>query len=443
LPERRLRALIVSYAFPPWGEVGALRILNFCRRLPQYGIDPVVLTVKEECLDVRDASIVLPADLRIVRTGMVTNPLDWYRKVKPGASPIPNQQRAASVKLQPASGLRRNVLAALHIPDRYWGWYWPALRAANHLIQHEKIDVLFSSGPPWIPHLIARRIKKKHGIPWLADFRDPWAKLSHGNVARPAWWNSLSEKMEENCVRDSDIVVCNTQRLRNGMRQAYAGVKPDKFRFLSNGYDDSVSLQASSKQLGTQKLLLHLGSLYGERRIDTFLSAFAKLLRSGRISPHSAKILFQGDTDAKYISEADSMVPDLMAEKSVEFRPRVRFQEAQQLLRSSDLLLLFQGSHVLQLPAKFYEYLQTGIPIFAVCDEGALSDVIEATQSGLWAPAADEAKIAEKLTAALQMPRRTPEEVKQTSAAYEYSSLARTLADWMRELEQEQPSGKN
>ena len=436
MPEHRLRALIVSYAFPPWGEVGALRILNFCRRLPEYGIDPVVLTVKEEYLDVRDASVTLPPDLSVVRTDMVTNPLDWYRKVKPAATATPNIRRPANGESPvQASGLRKNVLAALHIPDRYWGWYWPALRAADQMLRRDKFDVLFSSGPPWIPHVIARRIKHKHRIPWLADFRDPWAKLSHGNVERPGWWNRRSEKMEEDCVRDSDIVICNTQRLRDGMRQAYPAIDPEKFRFLSNGYDDSASIQAPPGEAGPQKLLLHLGSLYGERRIDTFLSAFAKLLGSGQIPPHSAKVVFQGDTDAKYIAAADSIVPELIKDKSVEFRPRVRFQEAQQLLWKSHLLLLFQGSHALQLPAKFYEYLQTGIPIFAVCDEGALSDVIVATQSGVWTPAADEARIAEKLALALRMPRRTPEEVRQSSSAYQYSSLTRTLANWMREVE--------
>ena len=437
MPDRRLRALVVSYAFPPWGEVGALRILNFCRRLPQCGVDPMVLTVQEKCLDVRDASIALPSDLAVVRTGMVTNPLDWYRKLRPGATASPNARRAP--KNGPAArtlGLRKNLLAALHFPDRYWGWYWPALRAADRLLQHEKVHVLFSSGPPWIPHVIARRIKRKYGIPWLADFRDPWAKLSHGNVERPEWWNRRSEKREAACVRDADIVVCNTQRLRDGMRQAYAGIDPDKFRFLSNGYDDSVSLQGPPREAGPQKLLLHLGSLYGERRIDTFLSAFARLLNSGQMPPHSAKVVFQGDTDAKYVAEAESIVPHLIKDKAVEFRPRVGFQEAHQLLWTSDLLLLFQGSHALQLPAKFYEYLQTGIPIFAVCDQGALSDVIDATQSGLWTPAADEAQIADKLALALRMPRRTPEAVRQTSSAYQYSSLTRTLANWMHELEQ-------
>jgi glycosyltransferase involved in cell wall biosynthesis len=435
LSERRLRALVVSYAFPPWGEVGGLRILNFCRRLPQYGIDPVVLTVKEECYDSRDNSVSVPSDLTVVRTGVITNPLDWYGKVKPGAAPTPNGQRPSKDRA-PAkpSRLRRDVLAALHIPDRYWGWYWPALSAAGDLLRREKFDVVFSSGPPWIPHLIARQIKHQYRIPWLADFRDPWAILSHGNVERPPWWNRLAIKMESQCVRHADLVICNTQRLQTGMQQAYSQLTPEKFRFLSNGFDDAVSVQLPRTERTAQKLLLHLGSLYGERRIDTFLLAFARLLRSARLPAGSAKIIFQGDADPKYIAQANQIVPNLIADWSVEFRPRVSFQEAKQLLWKSDLLLLFQGSHALQLPAKFYEYLQTGIPIFAVCDEGALSDVIAATQAGIWTQAADGDRVAEKLLAALRMPRRTPEEINRTSSAYQYSSLTQRLAGWMQEL---------
>lgn len=434
MPVHRLRALVVSYAFPPWGEVGGLRILNFCRRLPQYGIDPVVLTVKEECYDSRDNSVTLPPDLTVVRTGVIANPLDWYRKAKPGASSSPNGRPSKDHAPAKPSRLRKDILAALHIPDRYWGWYWPALRAADELLRREKFDVVFSSGPPWIPHVIARQIKHRYRLPWLADFRDPWAKLSHGNAERPEWWNRLAIKMESRSVGDADLVICNTQRLQAGMQDAYSQLAPEKFRFLSNGYDDSVSVQLPRTEPAPQKLLLHLGGLYGERRIDTFLLAFAKLLGSGQVAPGSAKIIFQGDADAKYIAQANQIVPNLIADQSVEFRPRVSFRQAQQLLWKSDLLLLFQGSHALQLPAKFYEYLQTGIPIFAVCDEGALSDVIDATQSGVWVPAADEARVAEKLLTALQMPRRSPEQINRTSSAYQYSSLTQRLADWMQEL---------
>jgi hypothetical protein len=90
------------------------------------------------------------------------------------------------------------------------------------------------------------------------------------------------------------------------------------------------------------------------------------------------------------------------------------------------------------VPAKFYEYLQTGIPIFAVCDAGALTDVIEATGAGVWVTAQDSDSIAEELLKALEMPRRTSEEVTQSSAAYQYSSLSRTLSEWMQEVAAEQ-----
>jgi glycosyltransferase involved in cell wall biosynthesis len=439
LAERRLRALVVSYAFPPWGEVGALRVFNFCRRLPQFGVDPVVLTVREENLEVRDSSITLPSDLPVIRTGVITNPLDWYRRMRPEASASSGVRGSLGEdSSEIASFLRKNILAALHIPDRYWGWYFPALRATRELLEREKVDVLISSGPPWIPHVIARSIKRRYGIPWLADFRDPWSKLSHGNVTRPNWWNRLAEKMEAGCVRDADLVICNTQRFGDGMRDAYPALNPKKFRVLNNGYDDSASVRPVTDASASEKLLLHLGSLYGERRIDTFLLAIANLVKTGRLRSEATKVLFQGDMDAKYVAEATRLVPELVKRKVAEFRPRVPFDEARKLLWKSNLLLLFQGSHSLQLPAKFYEYLQTGIPIFAVCDAGALTDVIEATGAGVWVTAQDSDSIAEELLKALEMPRRTSEEVTQSSAAYQYSSLSRTLSEWMQEVAAEQ-----
>src|SRR5688500_13725899 len=43
-----MRVLLVTYHFPPSGEVGAIRPFEFARLLPEYGLEPWVLTVSSE-----------------------------------------------------------------------------------------------------------------------------------------------------------------------------------------------------------------------------------------------------------------------------------------------------------------------------------------------------------------------------------------------------------
>ncbi len=77
-----LRILVVSYTFPPQAEVGSIRIAQFCRYLPECGIEPTVLSVEEQFYESVDHSRTLPGSLRVLRTPRNSNPLEWYRSLK-------------------------------------------------------------------------------------------------------------------------------------------------------------------------------------------------------------------------------------------------------------------------------------------------------------------------------------------------------------------------
>jgi glycosyltransferase involved in cell wall biosynthesis len=414
--------------------VGSVRIAHLCRYLPNYGIEPIVLSVRDDYYEVRDDTMSVPANLRVLRTRMIPNPLDWYSRVKryfnsstvSAPSIQNNNARVSSV-----AALRRHILALLQFPDRRWGWYLPAIRSAERFAHEEGVDAIFSSGPPWISQVIALGLKKKLGVPWLVDFRDPWASLAPGSG--PAWAHNLAKRLETDCMHLSDLVLCNTDRMNQALQQHYAELDPTKFRTLTNGYEH-LAIPVMNRT-HSRRLLLHLGSIYGLRRIDTFLAAVSDLVSSRRLSPESFQVILQGDMSPSLAAESARAVPELLKNGCIEFRPRTSWTEAHALLWEADLLLLFQGSHELQVPAKFYEYLQTGIPIFAVTEEGALTDILDATESGIWARAGDWEQIASMLLQALQLPRRTPEYMRSRfSGQYHYAGLAERLSRWVQEV---------
>jgi glycosyltransferase involved in cell wall biosynthesis len=202
---------------------------------------------------------------------------------------------------------------------------------------------------------------------------------------------------------------------------------------LTNGFGDLPDRLPGKSE--ARRLILHLGSIYGHRHIDTFLVALVKLVHSGRLEPSSFRVVFQGEVDSLQLAEAARIAPDLLQRKCVEFLPRSSWDEAQQLLWQSDLLLLFQGGQKLQVPAKFYEYLLTGIPMFAVAEKGALPDLIDSTASGIWVSPRDPETIAETFLRALRLPKHSPEEVSQRlSGQYHYRALTRQLSSLIREV---------
>jgi glycosyltransferase involved in cell wall biosynthesis len=428
----RLRVLVITFTFPPSAEVGGQRLSRLCHHLPANGIDPVVLTVDERFSSTQDSSLPIPEGVRIVRTGMVQHPLDAVaarRKRKGTADPKPAAASAAKKKKQ---WVRRQILASLKIPDRHWGWYWHALHKARHLLRDEAFDAVLSSGPPWTSHLIARRLHTEFGIPWLADFRDPWASFVHHQ--EPGWWIHTVRRMERNCIREADRVICNTERLRNALAHAYRTEKDSKFCTLTNGYEGSRA-QKSVPAPDGRKLFLHLGSIYGRRRIDTFCQAVSQLVTAGLLDPREFRLLFQGDVSPSFISQVEALAPELLGNGCLEFRPRVDWDQAQQALWQADLLLLFQGDHHLQVPAKVYEYLPTGIPIFAVAEEGALTDLLQAVGNSVWAHPDNPDEIAERFLHALRMPACDPEIMQaRLDKTLLYSALGARLADMIREV---------
>jgi glycosyltransferase involved in cell wall biosynthesis len=442
-----LQVLIISFAFAPDGEIGAKRVTRLCGYLPEFGIQPIVVTVQERFLIRRDDSFSPPPGVRVERTTVWQNPLQWYAGLKKRIVPPPTSGNASPLAISAERArnghrglVRRHLLGLLQTPDQFVGWYLPAIKAAERLIEREPIALILSSGPPFTTHLVACHLRKKHGIPWVADFRDGWG-TSHVLEAR--WERAVNARMEASCLRRADLVICNTEALRRSFVERHPLLQPKKFATITNGFDNlcasPVPLEAPKR---STRLFLHLGTIYGRRRIDTFCQAVSDLVNAGNLHPSSFKILFQGETDASSVAAVHQRAPGLVRDRCIEFQPFIdNWRQAQELMWRADLLLIFSGSP-LEVPAKFYDYLKTGKPIFAIAEPGALTELLDSTGSGIWADPADPAGIAAGLLRALELPSVTPEEAERRwSSQFHFRSLTAQLAGWIRRLAVQHSTG--
>ncbi len=409
---------------------------RFCRYLPSFGVQPLVVTVQDRFYRTRDNSFMPPEGLRIERTTVLPTPIDIYHRWKQRRSGPEHGNASSSweANKKKRRRIRRLLVVLLQLPDPDWGWYLPAVRAAEKFLETEPIAAIFSTGPPWVSHLVARHLRKKYRVPWLADFRDPWS-YDPFTEDLPAWRHWLNGRMERNCVSWADRVLCNTPRLREFFVDLYSFLPAEKFVVLPNGFDDPVIPQGLSDVKNTTRLFLHLGSLYAQRRIDTFCEAIANLVKAGKLPRDSFRVLFLGDLDPSLETAARQKTPDLFESNCIQFRPRVSWQQAQQILWEADILLLFQGYLTLEVPAKFFEYLPTGKPMFAVVKKGALSDILDLTGSGSWADPDNPAEITAKFLEVLEQPNRTPLDVqRQWFSTFHYRALTEKLAGHIFQL---------
>jgi glycosyltransferase involved in cell wall biosynthesis len=445
------RILLITYSYPPDGEVGSLRVGRFCRYLPTFGINPVILTIQERFYYRTDPTLPAPEGVRVVRTPAIPTILSLYSQWKGSVDNAPagtqattrNEVSPVAALDKPPNRLRRAVSAALNFPGRNTAWYYPAVRAGRALLQEGHIAAIFSTGPPFISHRIALRLKQQFGIPWLADLRDPWSKnISLASKSRRTERRAHQE--EQACLAGADMVICNTPEMREMVSSAFPGLPEQKFVSLTNGYDDPVFFTPRSKLADSPRVALHLGSLYESRRLDSFSKAIASLVAEGKLDPTLWKFIFVGEVDPTYAAAVKQIVPQLLANGCIEFREPVNWREGQEALQRADILLVFGFVREQEptVPAKFYEYLPTGKPILAVALDGALANIIRSTGAGLHARADDPSDIAAKFLEISNWPARSPDDARKLwDHQFHYRSLTQRLADWIQQLTASPPTG--
>jgi hypothetical protein len=432
-----IKLLMIAHCFPPDTRVGAMRPARFCRYLPELGIQPVVLTVEEKFYPGVDRGFEFPHEFRIARTSMVTNPLNWWRplkKVLSLESSSQNQSASESIRTEPAGlSWRDRVTSLFEFPDEDWGWYWPALKMADRIIKEEKIDAIFSTSPPVITHSIGLKLKERYGLPWILDFRDPWTEnvLAGG---RPDWYMRKSRDLERRCVTKADVIICNTDRIREAFTKQFPESDSERYLTITNGFEKNSGTQKPAGPSGHGIEVLHLGSLYSGRRLDGLAKAVAQLRKTSQLPSESVRFSFVGSVDPAMKALVEKEAPDLIHDGVLRFEDRVSFEEAQLRMWNANVLLLVQGSHTLQIPAKFYEYLPTGKPMLAISEKGALTDILNETEAGTWASPEDIPGIQNALLCALKMPTRLPSEVSAKYYKFDYRTLTDKLAECVRSV---------
>jgi glycosyltransferase involved in cell wall biosynthesis len=434
--------LVIAYYFPPNSEVGGRRIARFCQYLPEYGIRPIVLTIDEESCETVDRSVRSSAQTQIVRARPADTILDWYHH---WSNMRMHAQRAASgiretgkVALERRSIVRRHLLSLLQFPDMRRGWYRPAIREAAKTLRKTSVAAVFSSGPPWTAHAIGYAISRRHNLPWIADFRDlwaadPWRNQTHGSERLPEWRNRLDLWVEDRWTQHAALIICTTRQQRDSLLRSHPHVHRNRIVIITNGSSDLPGdFTVSSHAKHGPRVLLHAGSLYGGRRIDAFCQAVASLVRTGRLSPDTTKIILMGEIDKDIEIGAKNSAPSLFRKGMISFRPRVDWEKAQEMLFLADVLLIFQGDNRTAIPAKFFEYMKTGKPILALGSEGALSDIILSTGSGFVADFDDQIGIESAIIQALQAEPRSTEEVRQLARKFDFRTLTAELAASIR-----------
>ena len=253
--------LIITYYWPPSGGGGVQRVLKFCKYLPDYGWNPLVLTVKDGEFPVFDNSLLDDVDDIVCTRAKGFSLYSIFKKFS-GKKNIPSHQISPGNDDDLITRLARWIRLNLIIPDGRISWYSGAVKAAKKIINDNNIDVIFTSGPPHSVHLIGNSLAKKTGIKWVTDFRDPWVD-SFYYVENPrnkiiSYFDNYFESLVlRNC--NYLITVSNGVLSLLNQNKYLAG----KSEVIYNGYDpEDFNNKKSKKFLNRKNIIVsHIGTL--------------------------------------------------------------------------------------------------------------------------------------------------------------------------------------
>ncbi len=349
------KVLVIACYFPPQGGAGVQRTLKFVKYLPQFGWQPVILTARPTGR-LQDASLLaeVPKDVAVYHTPILRLPshLPWR--------------------------LRQLITRWLLLVDEQLGWLPFVVPAGRRIIKEQNIAALYTTSAPYTDHLIGLRLKRQTGLPWFADFRDPWADNFAATYAT-AWHHHRIHNLERQVFSSAERIGVTSQRQREFYGDKYGDAVKAKVIALTNGYDADdfqMPLPRCSNNRAPYLTLAYAGSLYGKQQTaQYFLQGLRRALDTGAIPASRIQTYLVGNISHQTMQ----LIEQLELSHVVVPTGYKSHQESIRYLLAADALLLILGPgphSELVIPGKVFEYLAAQRPILALIPPGATADLL-------------------------------------------------------------------
>ena len=165
-----------------------------------------------------------------------------------------------------------------YIPDRLrFSWCPFAFRRIKKISKNECFSYIHSISNPRSTHLLAYKAKKHLGIPWIAQFDDPWLD-STGRSFKSSYFLKCDRELEKLVAENADVIIHSNNVIKEIWLERYGDLVKDKIVILPFNFNIDTLPNVSESRLQDGKLILsHIGHIYNSRSSMTLLNALNKL----------------------------------------------------------------------------------------------------------------------------------------------------------------------
>ena len=340
------KVIMLATYFPPAGGISTFRITKFVKYVPNFNWKPVVVTVKEECYKesnfLIDTSLLkdVPHDLTIYRTGISGEPT--FLK-----------------------GLRKGL------PTR---WLKPLFTTIGSIIKKEKPDLLFATGDPFFPLLVAPFAKSRYGVKYVIDLRDPWKLAVVDNPLKGLKgriFGPLNNFLEPIVLNKASRVIVVSEKMAQQYREAYPNRPATDFIVIPNGYDPDDYDPIPAKPFDKFTITYAGKFLSGKSfRNPTYFLKAIKILKQKAID---VTFNYVGETNP----EINNIVEDLGLSDHFVSVGYLSYYDTVSYMKGSNALILIGSGQETEQTGKIFDYLGCKRPILALAaKKGGIADVV-------------------------------------------------------------------
>ncbi|MDR3587455.1 MAG: glycosyltransferase family 4 protein [Desulfosporosinus sp.] len=411
------KVLVIAYFFPPLGGSGVQRTLKFVKYLPNYGIQPLVSTVKSGHNFAYDQSLLkeIPDTVQVHRSSSLETL--WLRSLIEKFAHLRRSQDVSvntsesnsenvteivkesnseeSLNIDPGKSIKQRLFEFvdnyLFIPDSKIRWLPFGFLKSLQLARREHVDYLFSTSYPYTTHLIALLVHKLYKKPWIADFRDPWV----GNKAMQKqlpFRIKLDAWLENKIVQNADHLVNVTPSLTEMYKKRYPK-QAQKMITITNGFDPDDFIGVSPV-IQKKFTLIHTGIIAEAYDMETFVAGVASFLQSQPEARSNFQALFIGYVPPKYEELLKNKLPE-----QVTILPYMSHKEVLNYQAGAHLLFLtFDQSVDIAYSGKIFDYIGVGKPILGLLPKGVAAQLIQERKLGTVVPLGNSLELADAVS---------------------------------------------
>lgn len=394
-------ALLVTYVWPPTGGVGVQRVLKLAKYLPEHGVTPAVLTVKNPSVPLVDTSLLrdVSPSLEVVHArtfepGYAAKQAAW----KEARSDAPAPGLAARAK-RSVMTLARQAL----VPDPQILWQPDAQRVLLDRLRARRDDVVLITAPPFSMFLSAPLIRALGSAAVVLDYRDEWLTLRTQYEMLSRWGAVVGGAMEHAVLRCAHAVTVATDAFRESLLERFPFLDPGRVRTIPNGYDpdDFPADPAQAPEPPKDRFVItYAGTVFKQNSPRGLLGALRLLHQR---EPELARLLRVRFIGRIVDTELDAFEgSEALGVERVGFIDKDKVTPALGASHMTLCLLDIMPGAERIYPAKIFELMYLGRPCLTLAPEGALTTLARAHALGPVLAPRDEPAIADELARLLR-----------------------------------------